>query len=306
MNLTKNKIIISGFLACILFIIYNSVYTVPEGYIALLSSSSKPKSNLSNPELLQQPGLHFKLPFLVQAIPIDMRLHSVSFKKLTLTLDKQPLVVDYYARWHITQPTLYYLQTHNDREEIKQALTQKLNTLLQHEFSHDPSKETMTNELPSKVNTVIAEANKPFKKLGITLIDIGFKSIDFPTETNTLIVKKMRIEQAHIALLQRAMGKANAENIRSTAVREAALQLANAKKEADLIRAKADADAAEIYNKAYHKNHSFADFYLTLEAYRKGFMSPSSSNKNFLVINTKDDFFKTIKETSKRYHNNTS
>lgn len=297
MSFAKNKIIlIFSFLICALFTVYNSVYTVPEGYMALLSPSSSKKTNHSFS--LQGPGLHFKIPFFIQSIPIDTRLQSFSFKNSTLlTADKYPLVIDYYVKWHVTDPALYYLKTGNDTQQIHQRLTQEINTLLQVEYTHNTLNDIINSKQASILNTLLTQTNIQSKALGITLIDIGFKSIDFPSEASTNLLKNMRTQQARIALEQLAIGKANAENIRIKADNQASLLLAKAKEEAAIIRSQGDATAAKIYSDAYLKNPQFAAFYLNLEAYRQGF-TQSAANNNFLVLNTRDGFSSTKKGVS--------
>ena len=287
MSLTKNKtILILGFLIATLFLSYQSVYTVTEGHTALLE-----KTHAANSGLYQAgPGLHITLPFFVQPEQIDLRLRSLSFTKSNLlTADGHPLLIDYYTKWKIIDPVLYYQQTHNDSQQTQQRLTQIINTLLQTECAHNTLNTIISNPNAS-TQTVQTQANKQLKTLGISLVDIGFKSIDFPTEANNALLETRRLEQTQIALEQRAMGKANAENIRLKADNTAALELAKATEEAALIRGQGDAEAAKIYSAAYQKNPQFAAFYLNLEAYRKGF-TQSSINNNFLVLNTQDGLF---------------
>ena len=297
MSLAKNKIIlILGFLLCALFILYNSVYTVAEGQVSLVSPPFSDIKKEKQPNvILQGSGLHVKLPF-AQSIPIDMRLQSFLFKKSSLlTADGQALDVEYYVNWQITQPAFYYAHTQNGVQGTQQKLTQTINTLLEKEYAQHTLNAIISNAQTSILNTVLTQANTSIKTLGITLVGIGFKSIDFPTTANAALLKTRRTEQAQLALTQRAIGKANAENIRAQADNQAALLLAKAKEKAAIIRGQGDAEAAKIYSQAYHKNLQFATFYLNLEAYRKGFTRSSASN-NFLVLNTKDGFFNLAKD----------
>ncbi|MES2142237.1 MAG: protease modulator HflC [Pseudomonadota bacterium] len=302
MSFSKNKIIIIGFLLCALFIVYNGMYTVSEGQVALLvHSSGLEKTNSQSPYLLQGPGLHFKMPFFVQSIPINRQIQTFSAKKLNiLTADGHQLIVDYYVKWQVTNPLLYYSQTNNDVARTQQQFAQEINTFLQNEYTHNTLNNIINNKQPSTLNSLLMQINTQSKALGITLVDIGIQSMDFPTETDTALLKSKRAEQALIALQQRAIGKANAENIRANADNQASLFLAKTKEEAAIIRGEGDAIAAKIYNDAYHKNLQFAAFYLNLETYRKGFMQSSPSN-NFLVLNTQDGFFSPTKGFPTKY-----
>lgn len=296
MSFIKNKIIlILGFLICTLFIIYNSVYTVLEGHTAVLSrANTLAKTNPFGP------GLHFKPPFFVQSVPIDMRLQSFSLKKANvLTTSGHPLVIDYYVKWQVTNPTLYYLKTGNNTQQTQQRLAQAINTLLQNEYTHTTLNNTADNN-PPILHTLLMQTNTKSKVFGITVVDIGFKSINIPAEADTSLIKNMRAEQTRIAIEQRAIGKANAISIREKADNQASLLLAKAKEKAAIIRGQGDAIASKIYSEAYRKNPQFAAFYLNLETYRKGFTQSSLSN-NFLVLSTQNGFFSTTKGLSQTH-----
>jgi membrane protease subunit HflC len=287
MSLTKIiGIIIS---ICVLYVVYSSIYTVSEGYTALLSSSKDlENANPRDDQLLRKPGLHFKLPFFTQVTLIDRRVHHFSSEKLSLvTRDQQPLVINYYALWQVTQPIVYYLQTHNDPQKTREQLTQKINMLLQQAFAQTTGQIILSSQQVSLLNTLVEQVNRQVKTLGVTLVGVGFKSIDFPAEANTAILKDRRNKQLRIALEQRAIGKAKADYIRISVENRVALQLAKATEEAANIRSQGDASAAKIYSEAYRKNPQFAAFYLQLEAYRKGF-SQSSSRHNVFVFNMKE------------------
>lgn len=287
MNLAKNKITcILGFLIAILFLSYSSIYTVAEGYTALLG-----KTNVTNAQLRQVgPGLHIILPFSTQLEKIDLRLHSIPFKNAHfVTLDEHPLLINFYTKWKITNPILYYHQTHNDRAQTQQNVTQIVNKLFQTAVAQS-TLDTIINQPSPLTQTLKIQANQQLKTLGVSVIDIGFNSIDFPTEANNALLKKRRLEQTQIALEQRNLGNTNAENIRLKADNEAALELAKVMEKAAFIRGQGDAEAAKIYSAAYQKNPQFAAFYLNLEAYIKGF-TQSSTRNNFLVLDTKEDFF---------------
>lgn len=294
MSLAKNKLtfIITSSVIFALFIIYSSLYTVPEGQTSVTYPNNLQSEKQPTALLLQGPGLHIKLPFLKQPTTIDMRLRSFSQKSTILTADKQELLLNYYAKWRIVDPAAYYHKTHNDIQETQRQLTQTLNPLIEEQCAHNTLNRINNN--PSLVNTILAQANTEMKTLGITLVDIGFTTIDFPKETETLLLKNMRTKQMQLALEQRAVGKAKADNIRNKADNQASLLLAKAKEEAAMIRGQGDAEAAKIYSAAYHKNPQFAAFFLNLEAYRKAFTEASTTN-NFLILNSNDNFFSLTK-----------
>ena len=271
MSLIKNKTIVI-FFACafaILFTQYTIIYTVPEGYTAL--QSNRLDKNFPSP--LIGPGLHYKLPF-VESIPIDLRLQSFSSQKSTfISEDSQVLLIDYYATWRVTNPIIYYLHAHNNIQQMQQQLTQEINPLLRMELAQQKLQAILSHaQQTDLLHKVLLHINQQSKTYGITVMDIGVKSIDFSSETNEAILENTRSEQIHAALKQRILGQTHAATIQQDADNQAALLLAQATEEAAIIRSEADAKAAKISNAAYRKNPQFASFYLYLETLRKGFL----------------------------------
>lgn len=282
-----------GFLVALLWIIYQSAIIVPEGYSALLLQSGKLVSNTQEQHLVLKPGLHFKIPFLVQSLQLDNRLQTLTFKESAYSsLAGKPIAVDYYANWRIDNPAAYYQLTKNNLPQVNLLIQQQITALFQDKQTSMPFSELILRGPAVQLNAVIATANKQLAKAGIRIVDIGFKQMQLSAAADALLLNNMNTEQENMAMIQRANGKANAELIRVTADNSVSLILAKAEEEAAQIRAEGDAKAAEIYNLAYHKNPEFASLYLNLQAYQNGFTR--SSTGNFLVLNPKNDLLNNL------------
>ncbi len=287
--LRKKNHLILGFLACILFILYQSATIVPEGQTGLLLSEEK---LLPYSDSILKPGLHFIIPFLMRPILLDNRLQTVVFSETSAedNSPKKSITKEYFANWHISDPVRYYQQTKNNFQQIKLLISQQITTLFNDKKTPIPFSQLILNGSPQQIDSVLSVVNKQLKTVGIKLTTIGFKQLDLSADANARILDNMSIEQENTAIAQRAQGKANAELIRANADSSASLILAKAKEQAAKIRAQGDAEAAKIYNQAYNKNPEFAAFYLNLEAYQQG-LNPSSMN-NFLLLTTKNEHFK--------------
>lgn len=284
--LRKNIHLLLGFLVCVLFIIYQSAIIVPEGHSGLCLSTKKLRDPATGQASILKPGLHFTIPFFGRPLLLDNRLQTLVFSESSdgnRSLDK-PITIDYYASWRITDPIRYYEQTKNNFQHIKLLITQQLTSLF-----NDPNTPTPYNQLilhgsSTQIAAVLATANKQLKTAGIKLMTIGFKQLNLSSDTNNRLLNNMSIEQEKRAIAQRAEGQANAELIHTNADNSVRLILAKAKEEAAKIRAQGDADAAKIYNQAYHENPEFAAFYLKLQAYEQRFKHASMND--FLLLNT--------------------
>lgn len=265
----------------LLFIVYQSSLIVPEAHTALLVRINRLAASTQGRYLLFKPGLHFKIPFLMQDILLDRRVQTLTLKTTDTATSAKP-TIEYYINWTISNPIRYYQHTKNNWQQVNLLISQQINSLL-----HTPNfSYYILHGSTTEINSAIAIANKQLKPFGINIVDIGLKQLLFSPEANAKLLKNMSTEQENHAIVLRANGKANAEMIRLNADNAANLILEKAQEQAAIIRAQGDAQAAELYNNAYRKNPKFAAFYLNLQAYQQGF---NPAINNFLVLNSKKD-----------------
>ena len=98
----------------------------------------------------------------------------------------------------------------------------------------------------------------------------------------------MRAERERIAKEHRALGEKAARIIRARADRARTEILAEARRKSDEIRGAGEAQATEIYAKAYDRDREFYDFYRSLQAYRTAFRS----SDDLLVLEPDSEFFR--------------
>lgn len=291
---SKNKIqLLLGLLICLVIIIYQSIIIIPEGHSGLVLSEEKLIH--SEPNSMLKPGLHFIVPFFLQPVLLDNRLQTLILSETSdenNNSSEKPITIDYFANWHISDPIAYYQQTKNNFQQIKLLISQQITTLFNDKNVPMTFSQLILHGSPIQIDAVLSVLNKQLKTTGIKLIAIGFKQLHLSTDSNARILDNMSIEQENNAAAERALGKANAELIRTNADSAVNLTLAKAKEEAAKIRAEGDAEAAKIYNQAYDKNPEFAAFYLNLEAaYQQGYNNPSFMN-DFLSPNAKNKHHK--------------
>lgn len=266
----RNKIyLLLGLLICLLFIAYQSVIIVPEGYKGLVLSEEKSIHAKSNSIL--KPGLHFIIPFFMRPILLDSRLQTVLLSETSDDSNpssEKPITIDYFANWRVNDPVRYYQQTKNNFQHIKLLINKQITTLFNDKDVPMSFSQLILHGSPAQIQAVLSVANKQLKTAGIKLIEMGFKQMHLSADNNARILNNMNIEQENSAAAQRALGKANAQLIRAKAESSVNLILAKAKEQAAHIRAQGDAEAAKIYNQAYNKNPEFAAFYLNLETAR--------------------------------------
>ncbi len=268
---------------------YASLFTVEQGHEGLLLYLGKIQTNSDTQQaVIKSPGLHFKWPLLNDVLIFDIRLQTLDIQSSRIvTEEKKDVIVDYYVKWRITAPALYYTRTGGDQLRAETLLEQQLNDTLRAEFGKRTIQEVVSDDRSAIMNRLKMQADISAQKLGIQVIDVRIKRIDLPPEVSSAVYERMRAERERVATEHRAQGRAQGEAVRAQADANATVTVATAKEQAAQIRAQANAVAGQIYSDAYGKNADFYAFYRSLLAYQETFNSKS----DILVLRPDSQFF---------------
>ena len=241
-----------------------------------------------------EPGLHFMIPVINTAQKFETRLLNLDQEpQRFLTVEKKDVIVDYYAKWVISDVEKFYVATRGgDVQYATGLLGQRINRALRDEFGKRTVQEVVAGERGEILDVVETTTDQLRDELGITVVDVRTKRIDLPEEVSNSVYARMRAERTRVAKDFRARGEEAAERIRANADREREIILADAYKDAETVRGEGDARATDIYAQAFGKDQEFYTLYRSLNAYRTSF----SNNNDILLLEPDSDFF--------RYFNN--
>ena len=250
-------------------------------------------------EVLTEPGLHFKYPPPFQNVSyIDKRLltlESVEAEPM-LTAEKQRVVIDWYVRWRITQPTDYIRNVGLDEK----AGANQLNRVVRNAFQEEINKRTVKDLLSAKREALMADVKREVlqavqgtKPYGIDIIDVRITRVDYVEAITDSVYKRMVAERQRVANELRSTGAAEGEKIRADADRQREVTVANAYREAQKIKGEGDAEAAKTYAESFGRDPQFAQFYRSLDAYKAAFNKKS----DVMVLDPSSEFFKTMRGT---------
>jgi membrane protease subunit HflC len=236
------------------------------------------------------PGLHFKVPWMHTVKTFDMRLlHLDQDQSRFITSEKKDLIVDYYAKWRISDVRKFYqAAAGGDVIYANGLLAQRINSALRDEFGKRTVQQVVAGERDQILKIVKENTQSLPEELGIEVIDVRTKRIDWPEEVSTSVYQRMRAERERVAKDFRARGAEKAEQVRAEADREREVILAEAYRDAEIIRGNGDAKATEIYAAAFGKNEEFYTMYRSLNAYQNSFRN----SNNILLLEPDSDFFK--------------
>ena len=270
--------------AVVLVIGYFSVFTVKQWETAILFRFGEITSTNYGP------GLHFKVPWMNTVKKFDTRLLNLDQDQSRfITSEKKDLIVDYYAKWRISNVRTFYQATSGgDIDYANGLLAQRINSALRDEFGKRTVQEVVAGERDLILKIVRDNTKTLPDEMGIQVVDVRTKRIDLPEEVSSSVYQRMRAERTRVAKDFRARGKEQAERIEATADRDREVILAEAYRDGQMIRGEGDAKATEIYAAAYGKSPEFYALYRSLNAYKNSFGSKS----DILVLKPDSEFFK--------------
>lgn len=277
--------LIFGGLAAVI-LLFSSLFIVNESQTAIVLNLGKVvRSDL-------KPGLHFKVPFIEQVRKFDRRLLTLDDNpERYLTVEKKDVEVDFFVKWRIKDVTAYYRATSGGNEE---AAAQRLTPIIKNTLRNDINSFTLQNLVSGERTQLAQRLLKPINlgaaTLGIEVVDIRIKRINFPKDAKIRdqVLDRMRSERKQVANALRAEGFAESERIRAEAERESQVILADAQREAQKVRGEGDAEVARISAAAYGQDADFYAFYRSLEAYKASF----ADGKSTMVVDPDSEFLK--------------
>jgi membrane protease subunit HflC len=276
---------LSAFVAILLVLLgANALFVVKEGESALLLQFGR----IVGADY--KPGLHFKLPFVQQALRFDQRILGLDAQpERYFTSEKKSVIVDFYVKWRIADVGKYYVASTGSELQANTLLAPKIKDALRFEFNGKPLQEIIAGSRNDITQHARDQANKTTRdSLGIEVVDVRIKRIDLPEEVSDSVFERMRAERKKVANELRSTGEEAAAKIKADADRQRVVLVAEANRTAQQARGEGDAKAAEIYAQAYGKDAEFYAFYRSLEAYRASF----GSGHGVLLLDPKSEFFR--------------
>ena len=249
-------------------------------------------------EVITEPGLNFKLPPPFQNVSyIDKRLLTLetSDTEPMLTAEKQRVVIDWYVRWRISEPSQYIRNVGLTEADGANQLNRVVRNAFQEEINKRTVKELLSTKreaLTADVKTEVLEKVRGSKPWGVDVVDVRITRADYVDAITESVYRRMEAERKRVANELRSTGAAEGEKIRADADRQREVAVANAYRDAQKIKGEGDAEAARIYAEAFGRDPQFAQFYRSLDAYKTSF----SKKSDVMVVDpASSEFFKVFR-----------
>ena len=277
--------------AVVMVVLGATIFTVDQRQYAIIFQLGEVR------DVIAEPGLYFKWPMIQNVRYFDKRILTLDSAEPErfITSEKKNVLVDSFVKWRIVDPRLYYVSVAGDETRAKTRLSQTVNAGLREEFGKRTVHDVVSGERDKIMEQMREKADLDARKIGVQIIDVRVKRVDFPTEVSESVYRRMEAERKRVANELRSEGAAEAEKIRADADKQREVTVAEAYRDAQKLKGEGDAKAAATYAQAFNQNPEFYSFYRSLEAYRNSFRNKS----DVIVVEPNSDFFKYMKSTGR-------
>ena len=190
------------------------------------------------------------MPFIDRLVWVDKRVLDVDYdNQQVLSSDQLPLEVDAYARFRVVDP-LRMVVTARSEEGVTAALQPLLGTSIRNELGNQPFATLLSPERDVVMDNIQNRLQRLASQYGVQIVDVRIKHADLPEGSPlTSALERMRTQRQQQAATIRAEGA----------------------KQAQILRADAQAEAARIYAQSFNQDPQFYDFYRAMQSYRRTF-----------------------------------
>ena len=314
----KKLIIWAVVILIALIFIFSAAFVVTETEQVIITQFGKPVG-----EPITAPGINFKIPIIQEANFFEKRfLEWDGDPNQVPTKDKRFIWVNTYARWRITDPLLFFQRLRDERGaqsrlddildgETRTAIANHLLVEVVRATNREPifdEESTGSDESQLLENIkvgrekitreILTAATARTQDLGLELLDLRFKRINYVKEVREKVYDRMITERKRVADKYRSEGQGDASRILGEKERELKRITSEAFRKAQEIIGKADAAATKIYADGYNRSEDSREFYKflkTMETYESTFDS-----KDWLILSSESDFYKYLKRQSGR------
>ena len=281
-------VVVLGIIALLAFL---SVYTVREDQQALVLRLGDPVKTENAYGVEDDAGLKYKLPLIEQVRFYDRRNLELDLDpNRILASDQEALLVDAFLRYRITDVQKFY-ERFNTQAAAEVQMKGILDSLLRDTLASVPSQEIIAGQRATLMQQIEDRANSRAEQgnFGVTFIDVRIGRADLPDSVEETVFQRMIADRNEESEQNLGEGSREAQNIRAEAAKTREITLADADRQAAIIRGEGDSEQNRIYAEAYNLDPEFFAFYRSMEAYRKGLgegttyvLSPDSDFLSYL------------------------
>jgi modulator of FtsH protease HflC len=281
MSIFRNAL---GFLiAAVLFVLYLSYFIVNEKQKALVLRFGDIN------RIVEEPGLYFKLPIADTVTMIEDRIIVWEMNNRPVQdIASQVYIVDAIALARISDARLFRETLGADLDQAELRVAARLDAALRQTYGRRSFDAALSSDRSVMMKEIATELRKEADTLGIDIVDVRVRRTDLSENVLAQTYARMESERNALAADIRSEGEATKTRRKAETDRAYTVKIAEARREAEIVRGQGDADRNKVFAEAFQKDPEFFAFYRSMQAYAKGLGAEGTT----LVMDPKSDFFK--------------
>ena len=270
----RSPVVLAILAVALLVLLASTLAVVPETRQAVIVRFGKPVAIVNRYQGTERfgnsgAGLIVRVPFVDQIVWLDKRVMDIEMDdQQVLSTDQLRLNVDAYARFRIVDPLRTYI-TARDEAQVADRLRPILGSALRNELGKVAFARLLSPERGQIMDNIQAGLNRVAGQYGAEIVDVRIKRADLPEGTPL---------------------ESSFERMRSAREQEALTIDAQGRKQAQIIRATADAEAARTYAASFGKDPDFYEFYRAMQSYEQTFVNGQAGTS--IVMSPSNSFLK--------------
>jgi membrane protease subunit HflC len=222
-------------------------------------------------QVIDEPGLKFKIPFIQDAIFFDRRMLNLDPQPEEMILsDQKRIIVDSFARYKIIDP-LKFFQTVRNEVNFSDRFGRILNAAVRGVIAQYPLTALLSVEREAIMSVIESQVVINEKNFGIKIMDVRIGRTDLTEQVANNVYQRMRSEREKEANLLRAEGEELSKEIKASANRQKTVIIAEAERTSSILRGEGDAQKNIILGEAYGLDKEFFNFLRTMQACKDTF-----------------------------------
>lgn len=219
-------------------------------------------------------GMILRVPFFERVVRIDRRVMALDMERQqVLSIDRRPLEVDAFARFRIIDP-VKMVRTAGSTERVNEQLQPILASVLRQELGKRTFQSLLTAERGQAMKEIREGLDREAREYGAQVIDVRIKRADLPEGTPLeSAFARMKADREQVATTIRAQGQ----------------------KQAQIVQAGAEAEAARIYANSFNKDPGFYDFYRAMQSYSQTFAGQNNKGSSSIILSPDNDYLRQFK-----------
>ncbi len=282
----QRPVLFGGLALVILFLLLNTLAIVPETKQAVILQLEQPVKTINQWQRGEQfgrttgAGMIAKVPFIQRIVWVDKRVLDIDLENQpVLSTDQLRLEVDAFARFRVVDP-LKMVVTAGTEERVADQLRPLFGSALRAELGKRPFAALLSPEREGVMEAIQQGLQRTASQYGVQIVDVRIKHADLP-EGSPLdsALARMRTAREQEATTIRAQGQ----------------------RDAQIIRAEADARAAQIYAVSFGKDPQFYDFWRAMQSYRQTFIGDGQTPKGetSIILSPENDYLREFRGKSR-------